>query len=66
MSVEHYVFPCEQGMTTKDLSSNCWKEYTEKIVNMRYLREDGVELGIAFSAIDKLYLRDSSGILRIS
>lgn len=59
MSVEHYVFPCEQGMATKDLSSNCWKEYTEKIVNMRYLREDGVELGIAFSAIDRSYISET-------
>jgi len=55
-SIEHYVFACEAGKTTKDLNANCWKEYREKVLNTLYLREDGLELGVAFNAIDRSYI----------
>jgi phage terminase large subunit GpA-like protein len=55
-SIEHYVFPCETGKTTKDLNANCWREYREKVLNTRYLREDGLELGVAFNGIDRSYI----------
>uniref|UniRef100_UPI003D14963F terminase gpA endonuclease subunit n=1 Tax=Sphaerochaeta sp. TaxID=1972642 RepID=UPI003D14963F len=32
--------------------SNCWKDYRKFIVDMKYIREDGVEIPIAYSAID--------------
>lgn len=54
-SIEHYVFPVESGKTTLDLSANCWQEYKNKVLNLRYLREDGLELGVAFNGIDRSY-----------
>ena len=54
-SLEYYVFPAGAGKTIMDLDANCWKEYREKVLNTRYLREDGVELGVAFNAIDRSF-----------
>ncbi len=55
-SLEHYVFASGSGKSTADLSAPCWQEYRDKVLNMRYLREDGVELGVAFNAIDRSYI----------
>jgi phage terminase large subunit GpA-like protein len=54
-SIEQYVFACKAGETVMDLSANCWKEYYEKVLNTVYLREDGLELGVAFNGIDRSY-----------
>lgn len=59
ISVDHYIFPCEVGKTTMDLSSNCWREYREKILTHRYIREDGVELGVALNAIDRSFIPET-------
>ena len=59
ISIDHYVFPCEAGTTTQDLSSLCWREYRSKVLAHRYIREDGVELGIAFNAIDRSYIPET-------
>lgn len=53
MSVEYYVFVCENGKNTQDLSSKVWSEYRKFIIDMKYMREDGIELPIAYSAIDR-------------
>lgn len=54
-SIEHYVFPAGAGKTIMDMDANCWKEYREKVLNTMYLREDGLELGVAFNAIDRSF-----------
>jgi len=54
-SIEHFVFPCEAGKTTSDLSANCWHELRE-VIKRKYMREDGLELGIGFNAIDRAHI----------
>ncbi len=59
ISIDHFVFPCAAGETTKDLSSRCWREYRSKVLNHRYVREDGVELGVALNGIDRSYIPET-------
>lgn len=54
-SIERYVFPAGAGRKTDDINAACWKDYREKVLNTLYLREDGLELGVAFNAIDRSY-----------
>ena len=55
ISIETYKFYCEDGMSTKDITSKAYTEYENTILNGIWTRRDGYILRTSANAIDRSY-----------
>lgn len=54
-SIETYVFFCDNGTTTHNIESQCYKDYRKEILDGTWTRLDGVIMKTVVNAIDRSY-----------
>ena len=53
--VDHKIFTCRDGETTKDINAKCYNEWYESIFKGTWVRKDGLTMRTVCNAMDRNY-----------
>lgn len=55
VSIDTYQFYCEEDMTTRDIESQCWKDYQKEILNGVWTKRNGSRIRTVNNALDRSF-----------